>query len=163
MERSSENADFIRNWSRDRHLNALTDENKAHWIVQTLAGNHITGYVIFIGINNPDKSIEFKRIVIDEKNKGYGRETVKIIKKVVFEKLGAHRLWLEVMENNPRARHLYESEGFIVEGIHRESLRLGDSYLSLDVMSMLVHEYKSWKNHRGDCHSGSKTPNNVHN
>ena len=92
-------------------------------------------------MNDPDKSIEFKRIVISEKGKGFGREAVQLVKKIAFETLGAHRLWLEVMEHNGRACQLYQSEGFVSEGLHRESFKQGEKYISLRIMSILADEY----------------------
>ena len=92
-------------------------------------------------MKNADKSIELKRIVIERKNEGLGREAVQLVKKIVFENLGAHRLWLEAVEDNERAIHVYLSEGFITEGVHRESLKKGKHFLSMKVISILEHEY----------------------
>ena len=141
MERAPENAPFIRQWSIQEHRSAISDDNMAHLIVENASNNKVIGYVILIGLENPDKSIELKRIVIEEKNRGFGKEALQLVEKMAFENLGAHRLWLEVMENNDRAIKLYESEGFTLEGVHRESLKQGENYVSLRVMSMLTHEY----------------------
>lgn len=141
IERSKENVPYIRQWSWEKHLEAITDKNIGHFVIQSPNDERIIGYIILIGQENPDKAVEFKRIVINEKGNGYGRAAVRFIKKYVFEELGFHRLWLEVLENNNRAYQLYKSEGFIDEGVHRESLRQGEKYLSLIVMSMLKHEY----------------------
>ena len=100
------------------------------------------GYVILIGLIDPDCSVEFKRIVIEPKGYGFGRQTICLVKELVFNKLKAHRLWLEVLSDNTRAYNLYLSEGFTEEGIHRESLKQGDVFLNLRVMSILVSEYR---------------------
>ena len=141
IERAPENAPFIRQWSIHQHQSAILDDNMVHLIVQKTSDNKTIGYIILVGLKNPDQSIEFKRIVMKDKNEGYGREAVQLVKKIVFENLGAHRLWLEVMENNDRAIQLYKSEGFISEGLHRESLKQGEHFVSLQVMSILAHEY----------------------
>lgn len=141
MERDSENVPFIRQWSRQQHRASIRDDNMAHLTIRRVTETGIVGYAILIGLKNPDQSIEFKRIVISQKGAGLGSEAVRLVKKLAFEILGAHRLWLEVMEHNQRARQLYKQEGFIEEGLHRESLKQGDRYLSLFVMSMLAHEY----------------------
>jgi RimJ/RimL family protein N-acetyltransferase len=52
------------------------------------------------------------------------------------------------MEHNERAIQLYESAGFVSEGLHRESLKQGEHFLSLKVMSILAHEYS----HQVDRH-----------
>ena len=141
IERACENAPFIRQWSIQQHKSAISDNNMAHLIIENSSNNQPIGYIILIGLNNPDKSIEFKRIVIEEKNKGFGRESVQLVKRIAFENLDAHRLWLEVMEHNERAIQLYKSEGFTCEGLHRESLKQGEHFVSLRVMSILAHEY----------------------
>lgn len=140
LERAPENSPFIRQWSIQQHKLAVSNDNMAHLIVEDASSNAI-GYVILIGLENPDQSIELKRIVIKDKNKGFGKEALRLVEKKAFENLGAHRLWLEVMEHNDRAIKLYESEGFILEGVHRESLKQGENFVSLKVMSILAHEY----------------------
>lgn len=145
MERAAENAPFIRQWSIEQHQSAISDENIAHLIVQETSDNKAIGYIILIGLKNPDQSIEFKRIVIEEKNEGFGRESLRLVKGIAFENLDAHRLWLEVMEHNERAIQLYKSEGFTCEGLHRESLKQGEHFVSLIVMSILAQEYSRGK------------------
>ncbi len=98
--------------------------------------------MILLGVDNPDRSLEFKRLVIADKGRGLGKQVIKRVKQIVFDEYGAHRLWLEVMEHNERARRLYEAEGFVEEGLHRESLKQGDRFISLVVMSMLAQEYQ---------------------
>jgi RimJ/RimL family protein N-acetyltransferase len=143
MERSDENTPYIRQWSLEKHLEAITDKNIGHFVIQAADDDGIIGYIILIGLENPDKAVEFKRIVINEKGNGYGRAAVRFIKKYVFEDLGFHRVWLEVLENNNRAYRLYKSEGFVDEGMHRESLKQGEIFLSLRVLSMLSSEYEN--------------------
>ena len=136
-----ENSAYIRHWSREKHLTAIYDPNFAHFIVETMQDEQPVGFVILIGVQEPDGNLEFKRIAISEKGNGYGREAVRLIKKFAFEETRTHRLWLEVVENNDRAFKLYESEGFVTEGTHRESAVMGGQRVSLIAMSMLRREY----------------------
>ena len=101
----------------------------------------MAGHVILVGLESADLSLEFKRIVIPGKGRGLGRDTVRAVKRFAFEELKFHRLWLEVLTTNHRAKALYASEGFTEEGIHREALRQGERFHSLIVMSMLAGEY----------------------
>ena len=96
--------------------------------------------MILAGITNPN--IEFRRVVISNKGKDFGRETLRLVKKVVFGQLNAHRLWLDVRYKNQRAQNLYKSEGFVEEGILRECILYNENYESLIVMSILKNEYK---------------------
>ena len=141
MERDQENRQYIRQWSLEKHQAAITDPDIAHFIIETVPEKRMVGYVILIGLENPDQSIEFKRIVIADKGHGHGRQAVQLIKKYTFEMLNKHRLWLEVMDHNHRAFELYRSVGFITEGTHREAVKQGDVYTSLHVMSILAAEY----------------------
>lgn len=59
----------------------------------------------------------------------------------MFEKLRAHRLWLDVKEHNRTARLLYESIGFVVEGVLRDCIQVQQTYESLVIMGILEHEY----------------------
>jgi diamine N-acetyltransferase len=140
-EQDPDNAPYIRLWPHAQHAAGIRDATIAHFIVEDSATGERIGHVILVGVTNPDRSLEFKRIVITRKSGGFGRAAVKIIKRFAFEHLRFHRLWLEVVEGNDRAKALYESEGFVAEGVHREALRQGESYRSLIVMSMLENEY----------------------
>jgi RimJ/RimL family protein N-acetyltransferase len=64
-----------------------------------------------------------------------------VVKKVAFDDLGAHRLWLDVKQRNARAQALYESEGFVLEGVLRESVRVQGGFESMMVLSMLESEF----------------------
>ena len=66
-----------------------------------------------------------------------------LLKKVAFEDLGAHRFWLDVRTSNTRAKGLYDSEGFVEEGRMRDSLKTGEGWESMVVMSMLEVEYRA--------------------
>lgn len=141
-EQSAENRSLVSVWARGQHLAALTSEDLSHLIIENAAGNRV-GYLILAGLADANESIEFRRIVVTEKGKGYGREALRLIKKLAFEELNAHRLWLDVKEHNVRARHLYESEGFVAEGLLRECIKAADGFESLVLMSMLRDEYRA--------------------
>lgn len=137
-----DNAQYVGQWTQEQHRNSLLQEDILHLIIEEKSTNKPAGYVIIAGITNGNKNIEFRRIVISEKGKGLGRETLKIVKKVAFEQLNAHRLWLDVRFKNQRAQNLYKSEGFIEEGILRECVIYNGNYESLIVMSILESEYR---------------------
>ncbi len=134
---------FILLWSRRQHLDALTDPDVGHLVCETEADRRPVGFVMLAGLTNPHGSIEFRRIVITEKGKGHGREAVELVKQFVFERTGAHRLWLDVKVGNDRAKKLYEGAGFVVEGTLRECLKAEKGYESLTVMGMLRGEWET--------------------
>jgi len=102
----------------------------------------LVGLILLFGMGDRDKVLEFRRIAIQEKGAGLGREAIHIIKRICFEELKFHRLWLDVYDDNARAIGLYESEGFIQDGLLRENVRSGDGFRSQRIYSMLEQEYK---------------------
>lgn len=138
---AAENSPFVIAWSRDQHLAALAREDTSHLIIERAADAHSVGYVILAGLADANLSVEFRRIVVAEKGRGYGREALRLVKDLAFGELKAHRLWLDVKEHNARARHVYESEGFVVEGMLRECIKADTGFESLVVMSILRDEY----------------------
>src|SRR5690606_24415615 len=110
-------------------------------ILEGGSGLDAVGFLILIGCRSQHQSLELKRMVIRTKGQGYGRAALRVAKKVAFDDLGAHRLWLDVKKPNTRAKALYDSEGFVVEGELRESVKVQGGFESLTVMSMLQAEF----------------------
>ncbi len=142
-ETDAENSPYIGIWSREEHLNSLTNPDFEHLIVEDIAKGKLVGYIILQNVLNPSLSLQLRRLVVVEKGQGIGREALKLVKKLVFEEKDTHRLWLDVKVTNSRARHLYASEGFVEEGILREAFKYGDTFESLALMSVLRSEYFS--------------------
>lgn len=136
-----ENRPFIGRWPRERHLEALSHEEVRHMVIERTGDGAPVGYVILTGVGDPGGKICLKRITVAEKGRGYGRAALRRVARLVFEDLGAHRLWLNVKEENSRARGLYESEGFVTDGVLRDAFWNGERYESLIVMSKLESEY----------------------
>lgn len=141
VEHAEPNREFIIPWSRAQHALSLSDDDVRHFVAVRKTDQTPVGYVILAGLTNPNQCVELKRIVISEKGRGYGRAAVRAVKHLVLGELQAHRLWLDVKETNHRAQTLYESEGFIREGLLRECLKVGDRYESLLLMSILRNEH----------------------
>lgn len=137
-EQNDQNRAYITPWQRETHEQALSDPKLAHLVVQ-----HETpvGFVILAGLLDANRSLEFRRIVITEKGKGYGRQAIALVQQLAFETYQAHRLWLDVKVDNHRARAIYQASGFVQEGVLRECLKSAAGYESLVIMSMLRQEY----------------------
>lgn len=140
-ERLPENAQYVGQWTHQQHLDALLVKDVLHLIIEEGSTQQPVGYVIMAGLENPHHNVEFKRLVITKKGQGFGRATLRLAKKIAFEQLDAHRLWLDVRERNLLAQGLYKSEGFQEEGVLRECILLEGEYQSLIVMSLLAEEY----------------------
>ncbi|MDP3083904.1 MAG: N-acetyltransferase [Rubrivivax sp.] len=155
VEHDARNLPFITPWERTQHEGALRIPDFRHFIVEAGADGERSGFIIVQGCRNQHRSVELKRIVLQDKRRGIGRTCVRLLKRMAFRDLGAHRFWLDVKGLNLPAQTLYRSEGFIEEGRLRESVRVtlpgwggddGDGaagYDSLIVMSLLDREYQA--------------------
>ena len=149
VETDSHNLPFITPWERTQHEGAVRFPDFRHFIVETGPDYAAGGFIILQGCRNPHRSVELKRIVLqhDGQGQGLGRACVRLLKRMAFRDLHAHRFWLDVKQLNVRALALYASEGFVEEGRLRESVRLtgnaADGYDSLVVMSLLDREYQA--------------------
>jgi diamine N-acetyltransferase len=140
-EHAPAHARFIVPWEREQHCAALFDGDLLHAVVETVPVGQPVGFVLLAGLESAHQSIELRRIVISDEGKGYGRRALRMVKRLAFADCAAHRLWLDVFEHNLRARRLYASEGFVIDGLLRECYRRGDgSFDSLLVMSILDRE-----------------------
>jgi RimJ/RimL family protein N-acetyltransferase len=133
--------EFVRLWSRDRHFQSLNHADERHWLVLDADTQERVGYVILLGVQDPDQCLLIKRIVITKAGKGYGRSTLEQVLQKAFLEFNAHRVWLDVMENNQRARSLYRSLGFVAEGRLRESVKTRTGFESMWLMSMVRSEF----------------------
>lgn len=141
LEQDPENLAYITPWERTQHDAAIRFPDFRHFIVEGGADLGAVGFLILIGCRSQHQSLELKRMVIQAKGSGFGRAALRMAKKVAFEDLGAHRFWLDVKRRNTRAKALYDSEGFVVEGELRDAVRQEDGFESLIVMSMLRPEF----------------------
>lgn len=64
----------------------------------------------------------------DEQNKGYMKEALGKLIKVIFNELGLHRIEANVMPSNTASIKLLESLGFIEEGYSRNYLKINGKW-----------------------------------
>ena len=140
-ENNPENRDFIFLYSFAEHQEVIDDKDQLHLKLIDNQGVMV-GFIILRGLQNPNLSVELKRIVINEKRKNYGKMTLQLLQNLVFDKLKKHRLWLDVFTDNPRAKHVYKSVGFVEEGTKRECIKSGENFRSLIIMSILRQDFK---------------------
>jgi diamine N-acetyltransferase len=139
-EADPDTAPFIRSTPRDEHRGWLHDPLHRHVVAE--AGGRLVGFAL-LRLDRGNRAVELRRIAITEKGRGYGRATLEFAIRVAFEEHDAHRLWLDVMPHNERARSLYRSAGFVEEGLLRDALFDGERFESLIVMSILRPEWTS--------------------
>ncbi len=141
-ESDKENALFIQQWTREEHIDAIVkNPNILHLTVIGKDVKTPVGYLLVNGLLNENDSIELKRTAFSHKGRGYGKQMLTLIKDWAFTQQTANRLWLDVVQHNKRAKNLYESTGFQVEGLQREAVKIMGSYESIYLMSILKNDY----------------------
>ncbi len=82
-----------------------------------------------------------------QRGRGFGRESISLVLAKAFgepsEGLGLHRVSLDVLSINTRARVLYDSLGFVEEGRLRETHRDGEFWCDTIVMAILEEDYRT--------------------
>jgi len=140
LERKPMAREFVGQWSEERHRATLAGGDARYYVSETDRGE-VEAYAVLRGIEEASHSIEIKRIVVAVPERGLGRRILRELTRIAFRELGAHRLFLDVYEDNARARHLYESLGFHYEGVMREAAQRDGAWCNLHLMSILEAEY----------------------
>ncbi|OYU37646.1 MAG: hypothetical protein CFE33_19710 [Pseudorhodobacter sp. PARRP1] len=74
---------------------------------------------------------------------GQGRALVRAVQAQVFTVLGGHRLGLDTTYDNARALHLFESTGFVREGVMRECWQRPDGeWADCIFMAILARDWR---------------------
>ena len=141
VERHPENSPYIGQWSQQQHRTALSDADTAHLLA--ICRERPVGYTILTGLESPHRAINLQRIVVAKKGQGYGRQTLREVKAIAFNQLDCHCLWLDVIASNQRAKSLYESEGFVTEGVLRDRWKTTKGYEPMLMMSLLETEFRA--------------------
>ena len=137
-----ENRAFLSTYNLEKFLEAVHHPDLRLYLLKEKNTGNQMGFVLLAGLESPNLSLEIRKILIIEKGKGYGRTVLQSLKKFCFETLCFHRLWLDVFEENERGLHLYQSEGFQVEGRLRECVLHAGTFTSLFLLSVLENEYR---------------------
>jgi diamine N-acetyltransferase len=78
----------------------------------------------------------------DYRGKRIPDESIPLVLNYGFNELGLNRIYLYTLNNNERARKVYERNGFIYEGKLRKHYFCVGEYQDLQVMSVLKDDFK---------------------
>ncbi|HEX7727912.1 MAG TPA: GNAT family N-acetyltransferase [Terracidiphilus sp.] len=140
LERLTESQLYVGQWSEERHRATLAGEDARYYVVDAADGS-LAAYAILRGLAENSGSIELKRVVVGEPGNGLGRRILTELLRIAFDELRAHRIFLDVYDDNLRAQHLYRSLGFKQEGTMRDAASRNGRWHDLLLMSMLKREY----------------------
>jgi len=111
--------------------------------IEQIQSKNLIGITILKDINLINRTSEFA-IYIGEKEqrgKGLSKEATNQTLSFGFYKLGLNRIYLKVLEENESAIKLYNSIGFIKEGVLRNSIFKNNKFKNELVMSILKDEF----------------------
>ncbi len=99
---------FVHSWDNETHTKNMADPSIHYLIAEGLQGTAL-GFAILV--ETGPGHIEWRRVVVARRDDGIGSEFMQAVIKQ-FRDEGAHTIWLDVYEDNARARHVYQSLGF---------------------------------------------------
>lgn len=125
-------------------LRAANDRSRMDFAICLSHNDALIGEVSLLEIDEQNKRGGMRIMLHSmlDADKGYGTEAMKLFVRYVFEQTTLNRLELEVLAYNPRAKHVYEKVGFVVEGVAREATYYDDRFVDEIHMSMLKSDYE---------------------
>ena len=109
FEAEEDTKEYIIPYTMEKHIEEF---NKAGIVYKTILNeSKIIGFII-LNLEEDGKSVEFRRIVINEKGKGFGMMAIKYLDYIVKEEYISNRIWLDVYSHNKRGIHIYEKCGY---------------------------------------------------
>ncbi len=103
------------------------------------------GTVGLVRIDHRNKKAEWGRFQLgDSSSRGQGlaAEAIYLSLQYAFDHLNLRRIYLEVFAWNDRARSLYESFGFKIEGTYRAHIYREGTYHDVAIYGLLEHEFR---------------------
>lgn len=140
LESHPENKDYLWVGTEEEHKKEISDPKHILCVFERKSENALIGYAL-IRLNPKSHIFELRRIAIDIKGKGYGKEVMLKMLEYAFEKLDTNRFWLDVYPDNTIGIKLYESIGMHRDGILRQNYLSDRGYLDQIIYSMLKEEY----------------------
>ena len=99
---------YVHSYSEDVHRENVASESAHYLIGETITGEPV-GYAILFD-DGPDR-VEWRRIIVSKPGSGIGSPFMDAIIEH-YRQQGTRALWLDVYEENERARHVYRGRGF---------------------------------------------------
>ncbi|MEK4518954.1 GNAT family protein [Paenibacillus sp. FSL H8-0122] len=120
------------------------DDSTVLLLIALKENDEVIGDIAIQDIDGDNRNANLRIAIGDEQHQGqgYGREALLLMLDYGFGILNLHRIELEVYSYNARAAHVYESIGFVQEGVRRQTLFYNHEYHDVIMMGMLESEYR---------------------
>jgi RimJ/RimL family protein N-acetyltransferase len=128
---------FVGRWPEDKHRARMADPEFRYLVAGDCGGD--LGFAILHETWMRPHNLYLKRIAVHDAGQGHGKRVLAALTDWVFANTDTHRFWLEVVETNPRARHVYLSmgwteEGKVREGYHDDQLGRRGSFVQMSIL-----------------------------
>lgn len=110
MEQEAATARYIIPYTLERHEAEFLKVNLIYRSIYR-CDHELVGFLILV-LDDDGISLEFRRIVIREKGKGFGKRAVALIDAIATNELSRPHIWLDVFDFNDRGRHIYSQHGY---------------------------------------------------
>ena len=108
-EQTDDTREYIISYDLERHRAEFEKDEIIYSSI--IFDSRIVGFVI-LKLEDDLKSVEFRRIVVNEKGRGIGQAALREVGRYCFETLNKERIWLDVFSFNVRGIHIYEKHGY---------------------------------------------------
>jgi len=114
------------------------------------ASGRWAGEVVLNNLDRANRSCGFRILLgsAEFRDRGLGTEASRLALAHAFQRVGVHRVELQVYAFNPRAKHVYDRLGFRYEGTRRQALRWDGQWIDSHVMAMLASEWQAGRGTR---------------
>ena len=85
-------------------------EGREQWVIER--DGRPAGYMILFDGREAYGGAYLKRILVADKERGTGREALRLLLEELFRRTGLDFVWLCVRASNDRAQHVYRQRGF---------------------------------------------------
>jgi len=109
MEQDEATVNFVMPYSQAEHLQTFSQPDILY--LSIVEGNECIGFII-LALDSDGVSVEFRRIVVSTKGRGYGQKAIALMEDYCKTVLGRSRIWLDVFDRNLRGIYIYEKFGY---------------------------------------------------
>lgn len=110
MEHDGDASRFVSANTTEEHVMRMADPR--HVYLRIMRDGHLVGFFLLV-LDSDATSVEFRRVVVSSRDGGVGQAALRQMERFCQAVLGRSRIWLDVYEDNHRARHIYQKLGFV--------------------------------------------------
>ncbi len=121
--------------SAEEHRAMMNDANYAYLVGE--ADDAVVAFAILRDLGDLHGNRYLKRVAVERPGEGVGGAFLARVVDWAFDRVGAHRFWLDCFSHNARAQRVYEKLGFTRDGVLREAY-LGADGVRRDLTMMAL-------------------------